>query len=352
LKLSICMIAKNVEKHIGRCLDSIPSFCEVILVDTGSTDRTIDIAKQYSNVRLFYYPWTSNFSEARNESISQATGTHIFVIDTDECFLEDTYTQITRYITSTLDEPAAIVINNIDGNQIDTVHRMVRLFPNKAEFRFFGAVHEKLYKNSQVAKFRMSDIAINHFGYNHADYSENKYTFYKDLYQKELLKNEADGYIWYQLGKLETAVQHYEEACGAFLQALQHADIPSLYHAATMVEFSKVLQKVGLVEDAIMMLRSGKEHYKDYPDICFQLGTLYMEAGNVELMESNYLEALQIGDTTKYSTTPGVGSYLAAYNLGIYYELANNLDRAKYYYGKIRYLYKPAAERLNKIEEG
>ncbi|MFN3533586.1 MAG: glycosyltransferase family 2 protein, partial [Candidatus Brocadia sp.] len=87
--LSACMIVKNEEKFLPQCLQSIKDAVdEVIIVDTGSTDKTVEIAKSFG-ARVYHHPWKNSFSEARNHSLSYATGDWILQIDADEA-LEQT----------------------------------------------------------------------------------------------------------------------------------------------------------------------------------------------------------------------------------------------------------------------
>jgi len=81
-QLSLCMIMKNEEKVIKRCLDSFQDIVsEIILIDTGSTDRSIEIAKTYPKVKLFNWEWIDDFSAARNYSFAQATKDWILWVD-------------------------------------------------------------------------------------------------------------------------------------------------------------------------------------------------------------------------------------------------------------------------------
>lgn len=90
LKLSVCMIVKNEEAMLAGCLDSVKDIAdEIIVVDTGSTDRTMEIAQGYEKVKLFEHPWEDSFSVARNQAISHATGDWILQIDADEKLEKD-----------------------------------------------------------------------------------------------------------------------------------------------------------------------------------------------------------------------------------------------------------------------
>ena len=82
--ISLCMIVKNEEKHIARCLDSVAELVdEIIIVDTGSTDRTVEIASNYT-AKVYSHPWTDDFSEARNYSFSKASMDYCMWMDADD----------------------------------------------------------------------------------------------------------------------------------------------------------------------------------------------------------------------------------------------------------------------------
>ena len=84
VKLSACLIVKNEEQRLAQCLDSLRSLAnEIIVVDTGSSDRTVTIAQEYQ-ARVFHFAWNDDFSQARNYAIAQAKGEWILVIDADE----------------------------------------------------------------------------------------------------------------------------------------------------------------------------------------------------------------------------------------------------------------------------
>lgn len=352
MRLSVCMIVRNEEQYIRSCLESLPTDVEIIIVDTGSTDNTITIINSFEGVRLFHYEWNDDFAEARNYSISLATGSHIFVLDADERFQKDTYNQIISCVAKTSQLPAAVMIRNVtDSSQEYRVHRMVRLFPNNGIYRFHGSVHEVLHKAQDSAKFIMSEIMIDHFGYNQSNYREQKYERYYSLYHSHLGTNPSDGYMWYQLGKLHASVDELEEACDAFIQATKYMTVPTLAHGAMIVEFSKVLRKAQLYEDALHLLENNQNYYSDYPDLWFQLGLLYMDVGELELIPIAFEKALYIGDSKTYATVEGVGSFLAAYNLGVYYEITGNIEEALRYYNMAT-TYEPAVLRVDIIKRG
>ena len=87
--ISVCVIAKNEEAVIARCIDSVKDLAgEIVILDTGSTDRTMEIAREMG-ARVFEQPWEDNFAKAKNACMSHATGDYIFFLDADETFVGD-----------------------------------------------------------------------------------------------------------------------------------------------------------------------------------------------------------------------------------------------------------------------
>lgn len=86
--IALCMIVKNEQEYLRRCLDSVKGKVDqIVIVDTGSTDETVNIAKEYTN-DIHHMDWNNNFAAARNESIKYATTDYILVLDADE-YLEE-----------------------------------------------------------------------------------------------------------------------------------------------------------------------------------------------------------------------------------------------------------------------
>ena len=101
-RISICIIAKNEERFIGECIESVlPIAYEVIILDTGSTDKTKEIAASYGEkIKLFDYIWEDDFSKARNKCISYATGNWIVRLDADERFTKTTKENLITFLNN------------------------------------------------------------------------------------------------------------------------------------------------------------------------------------------------------------------------------------------------------------
>jgi len=185
--LSLCMIVKNEEQHIARCLLSAkPVVDEMIIVDTGSTDKTRDIALAYG-AKVFDFPWTKDFSAARNQSLANASGEWILVLDADEVISPLDHAALRKLITKNTIKPIAYSMTTRNyTNEVSVKgwtandHRYpkeeagtgwfpstkVRLFPNSKGIQFENPVHE--FVESTVEKAGMTiktlGIPIHHYG--------------------------------------------------------------------------------------------------------------------------------------------------------------------------------------------
>ncbi|MEK6867716.1 MAG: glycosyltransferase family 2 protein, partial [Nanoarchaeota archaeon] len=183
--ISLCMIVKNEEEWLQRCLDSVKGFVdEIIIVDTGSTDNTKEIAEKF-RAKLFDFKWTDNFAEARNFSISKATGSWILWLDADETIAKKDHSILKKLVA---EEQFPIIVleqrhytNDIKNPLFKKVDQLyleeargflghyptliTRLFKNNVGLQFEGAVHETIDKSMQKLglKFLRTDIPIHHY---------------------------------------------------------------------------------------------------------------------------------------------------------------------------------------------
>ena len=139
--ISAVMIVKNEESCLETCLKSIQGVDEIIIVDTGSKDKTIEIAKKYTDKVYTDYKWNDNFAEARNYAKSKATGKWILSIDADERLIS-TIEQVRKIIKQAeKDKNDAINVIQVSGNQSN---KFPRLFKNCKEIYWIGAIHNYL----------------------------------------------------------------------------------------------------------------------------------------------------------------------------------------------------------------
>lgn len=208
-KISLCMIVKNEGQTLSRCLNSVFSIVnEIIIVDTGSTDSTCDIARQYGAI-LHHFPWNDNFSDARNASLELAQGDWILFLDADEELSPGSQEILFRLIENEKIEGYFVKIVNHLGKEgwIETVPDLVfRLFRNKKEYRFRGAIHEQIadviLENNSQARYQVAEnLEIIHHGYlDEVIEEKDKKDRNLKLIEKELESNPKNRLLQYHYG--------------------------------------------------------------------------------------------------------------------------------------------------------
>jgi glycosyltransferase involved in cell wall biosynthesis len=239
--LSICMIVKNEEKHLEQCLASIKSIAsEIIIVDTGSTDGTIQIAKKFG-ARIFHYEWNDDFAAARNFALDKVTQAWTFILDADEKIAEKDILKIrqllkekkvynveTRNYIDDKEVERVIVCNN--AYEEDKGHfgwcssAKIRLFPSDKRIRFKGKVHELVEESiiSLGLEVVNAQFQVLHFGYlKSKKVKDVKDNIYVKLGKEKLKENENDIKAIFELAVQYTALNNYDEALILWRKALQ-----------------------------------------------------------------------------------------------------------------------------------
>lgn len=173
MKISLCVICKNEESNIQKCLLGIKSIVdEMIVVDTGSTDRTIAICEELGAI-VYHYEWDNNFANAKNYALKKAKGDWIVFLDADEYVLPEKafiIKQIINKIEKRDPNTDGFVLRHVSidttGNILETNH-LLRVF-RKSNILYRGAIHESVYNISgdlSIADGTKSDIIIYHTGY-------------------------------------------------------------------------------------------------------------------------------------------------------------------------------------------
>jgi glycosyltransferase involved in cell wall biosynthesis/predicted Zn-dependent protease len=170
MRLSVCLIARNEEKFLGACLASVRGLAdEIIVVDTGSTDRTVDIAKEHG-ARVDHFTWCDDFSAARNAALAHATGDWVLILDADETVPETSHAALRGLIGNP--KVMAWRLPIIDhGREEDGCSYVPRLFRNAPALFYVGRVHEQVFSSIEVRRQewgldnKIGDAVLMHFGY-------------------------------------------------------------------------------------------------------------------------------------------------------------------------------------------
>ena len=322
MKIAQAMIVKNEEKNIERALSwGKGVVSEQIVVDTGSTDRTVEIAKKMG-AEVYFFPWQDDFSLAKNFAISKCRYPWIAMLDADESFSEQDAKKMKDYIALVEKDPKVhglrTAIADIDPNgQVVSLDSTVRLFRNREDIRYRRAIHEQLCLTNGE-DFRPANCGNNltvlHTGYQAEVLSKKlKENRNINLLLKELEKNPEEFDLYVYLGmeyafrkKWKEAIMQYrkfyaffpeqkEKFKAVFSMALS-AHLRALYQLSEEEETKGQdchTKRQALLCDAEELLEKGREFLPESTDYLYPIAVLYYRNGFYENVLSLLLEFLE-----------------------------------------------------------
>ena len=346
--ISLCMIVKNEEEKIERCLKSLlPYGFEIIIVDTGSTDNTKEVARKYTP-NVYDFSWNDNFSEARNFSLSKASNEWIFVLDSDEWIKSLDVEELLYFMNHLSHAAGAVTRENITGtpeNPSLTIDRTERFF-SKNKFHYTGMIHEQLTPvDADSFECLLLDSTIKHDGY---CMSEEKRTE-KSLRNISLLKKQMESdpdnpYVYYQLGKGYEMISDYTTAESYFEKALSFDIDPELaYGQALVVSYGYCLLYTNQIQKALELTRFSSS-LSSSADFIYLLGLIYLENKQYDKALDEFEKAM----TFEFAREIGANTYLPAYQIGKILLLIGEKETAKEYFLRCGN-YQPALDALNTL---
>ncbi len=334
ITISLCMIVKNEEANLVECLESICNFMdEIIIVDTGSSDRTKEIALQYTD-KIYDYQWNNNFADARNFSISKASNEYILVIDSDETIESVDKCEIAQLIQQNPKKVGRLLrMNEYSrmGLAYKYSERVNRLF-SKKYFKYEGTIHEQIIPTDEFSiEMYPIPLRIKHSGYEgNLEIRKKKTDRNIYLLMHALEKNKDDPYIIYQLGKSYYMEENYTLASNYFGQALYYDLNSQLEYVQDMVEsYGYSLLNTNQYETAMQLLNIYDE-FAHSADFIFLIALILMNNGKFQEAIKEFLKATKV----KECKMEGVNDYLAYYNVGVIFECLGDKVSAKKYYKK------------------
>ncbi len=351
LPISVCIIAKNEEKHIEECCSRLlPYGFEIVLADTGSTDHTIQLARKYTN-QIYHFDWCGDFSAAKNYAMEKASHDWILSLDCDE-YIESLDTKALQKCMEQYPHSAGrILIRSRFTENGQTAFEQARIsrFVNRCCYRFEGAVHEQLTPCGTIPVKQVYDAPITalHVGYDGSpEEMEQKCRRNISLLEKELETQGADPYLYFQLGQSYRKLRDYPMACHYFDLGLAMDTDPALDYVQAMVEaYGYTLLDLKRNGDALNLLGVYDE-FSGRADFVFLMGLIYMNNGFLEKAVAEFQKAT----TMEEFSVDGVNSYKAYYNIGVIYECSGAAAKARETYQKCG-AYEPAQARLQQLPD-
>jgi glycosyltransferase involved in cell wall biosynthesis len=293
--ISLCMIVKNEESCLGRCLKSACGFVdEIIVVDTGSTDRTVEIAKGHG-ARIYHHPWENDFSKHRNQSLAYATGDWILQLDADEELFGEDGSQLAAIAREGKADFYNCQFHDIkkDGS-VHGVFNLIRFFRNGMGMNFERKVHNQLQTRGRGA---YCGVRIRHYGYDLSpEQMEAKHIRTTTLLKEMLATDPEDAYSCHQLAASYSMHREFDKAVEQGEKALALMRRKGLRHEFFVTTFYTVTQGYYALADLEATERIGLEALDFFPmhlDICHLLASVYFKRQDLDrcrAMSRRYLE--------------------------------------------------------------
>lgn len=344
--LSLCMIVKDEGETLNNCLLNVASFVdEIIIVDTGSTDKTKEIALNYTD-KVYDFKWSNDFSKARNFSISKSSNAWILVLDADEFINNIEKTEIKEFCNNINNKVVGRIkiINQYEDKYgiKKYIERVNRVF-NKNYFEYEGIIHEQIVsKNRKQYITKNINLNVDHIGYNNEVLKKtNKIERNIELLKNTIEEKPNDPYLYYQLGKSYFMKKEYKSSYKYFKIALSIVNNFTYEYVEDLVEsYGYTLLNINLFDEAKELV-GFKEFYIKSPDFIFLLALIEMNNENFKKAIEYFLQCTEFED----GRIEGITSFLPLYNIGVIFECLDFKEEALQYY-KMCGDYIPALNRI------
>lgn len=350
--LALVVIVRNEERCIDRCLSSAAAYVdELIVVDTGSTDRTKEIVRSHG-ISVYDYSWCDDFSAARNYALSLSSADWNLILDADEYVLDFQVDSIRQFMKDSTQLGRIQIISSsmVEGEESETRSHITRLLPSGVGY--CGRIHEQV---DAVLPRKNVAILIEHDGYLDTDKSARNIP----LLLEELNINPEDSYYRYQLAKEYRGRNDWEQSLHYFGETYKALKGTESYAPNAVVDYVYVLIRLGRLTTAFEVLNAYAERLDSFPDYHFVCGIFFLDLilsdpdtylSYLPRIEASYQRCLEIGETSSYESVVGTGSYAAWYNLGNYYEVFGQNEKARDCYQQAADLgYQKAIQQLSKF---
>ena len=353
IPISVCMIAKNEEERIENCLAPLmPYNFEIIVVDTGSTDRTKELALKYTDL-VYDFEWINDFSAARNFSLKKASHNYVLVLDCDEYLTDVDIEGLYKAIEEHPQGVGRLLRNNYyfnDGKQTNYPDRVERLF-HKRHYYYKWSIHEQVTNiKTDGTYYERYDIpfTVDHVGYSGGIESMRaKAERNNSLLFKEIEKHPDDAYLYFQVAQSYNAIEDYENSYIYYKKAFELpilAEQPWLPVMATA--FIHSMNQTGRSEEAIEFFEPRYDFFANDSVFFCNMGVAYMNANQPLKAVMEYVKAIQ----SPKCSNEGCNTYIPYYNMGVANELLGNLPSAISFYQKsAEYGYPLAIDRLQAL---
>lgn len=316
ITLGIHLIMKNEEAVLSSCLKSVAMIAdEIIAVDTGSSDRSVEIAASFG-AHVLRKPWVDDFSEIRNTALQEAGTDWILWIDADERAVAGVE-QVKQEVARCTADAKLVKMESLYGEHPEEriIFYAARLFRNQAGLRFRGRIHEQLLipgeSVSTAVKYPVSALELKHSGYL-PSIIEGKKKRERNvrILQRCLSDNSGNAFHLYNIGVTCCGLRRLEEANQYFEHCYQQAQPQAPYRASLIRDWARLLMVMKQELHAIELIHREIERYSDYADLYYIQGLCFQQLGFHADACAAYEMAIRTGSASEqYVCEYGAGTF-------------------------------------------
>lgn len=354
--IGLVMIVRNESRSLRKCLSRVKKLVdEIYITDTGSTDDTVKIAEEFQ-AHITAYEWKNDFAAARNYALEQSPCDWNLILDADEYLVSGKRKDIERFLKQ---EGRIGAIRRYDsymeedGTISQSCTYTTRFVPKGTKYE--GRVHEQIVSDLPIVPL---PLVFEHDGYLQGGKGERNL----EILLEELEGCPDDPYILYQVSRTLWLIKDYEKADIYFEKFYDKVpEAGTGYRVGGVISYIYNLLAVKKYEKGFRIIENEKSRLGGYADYHFACGTFYMQAiladvqkyaGYLGEIEQSYKRCLDIGEIPEHEGVKGSGSFKAAYNLGVWYEVNGKIEEAIQYYNMAKDAgYQPAVKRIKLLRK-
>ena len=312
-----------------------------MIVDTGSTDRTVEIAQSFG-ARVIEHAWTGSFSDARNVSFDAATCDWVMYLDADEVLVKEDVDKLRALTGRTWREAFYLVETNYTGEAGDgtaLTHNALRVFRNRPEYRFEGRLHEQIAQHLPAyapERIEQTSVRLEHYGYlGSVRDARDKSRRNIDLLKAQQAESAPTPFLHFNLGSEYAAAGDGPAALAEFERSWamveSEPDGGAYEFAPTLVvRLVKALRVCGRSEDAIARAADGLSRFPGFTDLVLEQAYASLALGREDDARGLFAQCMKMGDApARYTATLGCGSYLPRLTLAELDARRGELARAR-----------------------
>ncbi len=356
--LGLVMIVKNEERSLERCLTQAAGLTDKIYItDTGSTDRTKEIALSFGAV-LSDFTWCQDFAAARNFALAQSDCDWNLVLDADEYLIRGSRKELDPFLEHTKQIGAIQRQDFYMEEAVNTEPQLAftysytsRLLPKGVGY--VGKIHEQIDSSLPVYPL---PLLFEHDGYLQPGKADRNLT----ILLEELRTAPKDSYLLFQTAETLRGLKRFADACQYYEKFYHYVPKRGTgYRVNGIINYLYCLIETQDWDTALFIVKAEGQCLASYADFHFACGILFMKAilsntqkyiSYLPRIEQSYLKCLEIGEVPANEGICGSGSFRAAYNLGTWYEVSGNLPKAlECYKEAAKAGYSPALARLKAL---